>query len=140
MSKMIYSFVAAAFVSTLALAQTSPDAKPREHGGGGMMRADANGDGIVTWAEAQAAATKRFQKFDVNRDGMVSGDEIKAGPRGGRGLGKMDKDGDGKVTLAQFIERSKARFDRLDTSHDGKLDAAELQAMRDRMMARGGGA
>ena len=138
MSRMIYGVIAGAFVSTLAMAQAAPNGAA-ERGGGGMMRADADGDGVVTWAEAQAAATERFQKLDTNRDGVLSGDEMKAGPMGGRGLGKMDADGDGKITLAQFVERSKARFDRVDANHDGRLDAAELQAVRDRMMARGGG-
>lgn len=132
MSRMIYGFIAAAFVSTLALAQAMPDAADQGPGGG-LMRADANHDGIISWPEAAAAATARFQALDTNHDGVLSADEMKAGP----GAGRMTA-GAGATTEAQYIERAKARFDRMDTDHDGQLDAAELRAVRERMQAMRG--
>ncbi len=45
-------------------------------GHGGMMkRADANNDGKVSLAEAQAAAVARFDRVDINRDGTITPDE-----------------------------------------------------------------
>ena len=45
-------------------------------GQGGMLRrADADRDGRVSLAEAQAAALQRFDRVDVNRDGRITPDE-----------------------------------------------------------------
>lgn len=52
------------------------------HGGRGMgmgagmlRRADGNGDGRVTLAEAEAAALRHFDQMDANRDGRVTPEE-----------------------------------------------------------------
>ncbi len=46
-------------------------------GGHGMMmkRADANNDGKVSLAEAQAAALAHFDRVDLNRDGTITPEE-----------------------------------------------------------------
>ena len=45
-------------------------------GQGGMLRrADADRDGRVSLAEAQAAALQRFDRVDLNRDGRITPDE-----------------------------------------------------------------
>jgi hypothetical protein len=56
----------------------------RMHGpggfGGGMMKmADANKDGQITQAEAEALALQHFDKMDTNRDGQVTPEERRAG-------------------------------------------------------------
>ena len=43
-----------------------------------FARADANKDGRVTLAEANATAMARFDKADANHDGTISPDERKA--------------------------------------------------------------
>ncbi|MGN6329767.1 MAG: hypothetical protein ACTHL5_12635 [Rhodanobacter sp.] len=48
------------------------------HGGMEMKRLDANNDGIITKAEAEAAATARFDKVDTNHDGKIDQAEIAA--------------------------------------------------------------
>ena len=40
-----------------------------------LAKKDADGDGIVTVAEAVAAEMPRFDKMDANKDGMVSVEE-----------------------------------------------------------------
>ena len=55
---------------------------------GGMfgMRADGDGNKVVTRAEFDATATARFAKADTNGDGVIGADEMKAmhpGKRGG---------------------------------------------------------
>lgn len=58
------------------LAQDGP------HRGGGMMRADTNGDGVVTREEALAQAAQRFDRMDLNHDGKLTADEMEqAGAR-----------------------------------------------------------
>lgn len=57
----------------------------RGHRGGMMMhgglfaRADANGDGKVTLAEATGKALERFDAADTNKDGTVTPEERRAG-------------------------------------------------------------
>lgn len=139
--------MASGLLATGALAQTMPPAPPP---GGGMMRLDANHDGVITRAEMIAEAEARFAAMDTNKDGTVTADEREAaraamraqrgggdGPRGG-GAG-MRGGGDREMTRAEALDRAGKRFDRLDTNHDGKLDAAELAAARPMRGPRGGG-
>lgn len=59
------------------------DAQPGMHRRGGhhgdmMKEMDANGDGVVTQTEAEAAATARFDKLDANHDGRIDQSEMAA--------------------------------------------------------------
>lgn len=131
--------VAAALASTLAVAQT---AAPRAH-----EKLDANGDGVVTKAEAAKfpKLTERFDQLDRNKDGKLAGDELpmrRAGMRGhgmrghGGGMRGLDTDHDGRISRAE-MQAGEAkwaeRFDRMDVNKDGYLDRADMQA---RMAAR----
>lgn len=124
--------VAAASTSALALAQTAaPGAHPRP---------DANGDGVVTKAEAAQLPrlAEKFDQLDRNKDGKLSGDEMpmhRQGMRGqdgkARGLRALDTDGDGRISRAetQAGEKSWAqRFDTMDVNKDGYVDRADMQA------------
>ena len=65
----------AAFLATgggIAIAQ---DMGPPP-GGRAMIRADANGDGVITREEFVAQATQRFDRMDVNHDGKVDQAEM----------------------------------------------------------------
>lgn len=134
--------LASGLLASQAGAQTTPAAPPppaRPPAHGGMMRADANHDGIITRAEMVAEADARFTAMDTNRDGTVTADEraaardaMRAQRPGGappRAGGEM-RDGGREWTRAETLERAGKRFDRLDTNHDGKLDAAEIAAGR----------
>jgi hypothetical protein len=48
-------------------------------GGGGLMQADADGDGLVTRAEVETQVRDRFARLDVDRDGQVTRDEMRVG-------------------------------------------------------------
>ena len=65
---------ASAIIATAASAQGGPPRGP----GAAMMRADANGDGTVTRAEALAEAGMRFDRMDANRDGKIDQAELSA--------------------------------------------------------------
>ncbi|MFC3213606.1 EF-hand domain-containing protein [Novosphingobium panipatense] len=88
-----------------AQAQT-PAEKPRME----RPTMDANGDGVTSRAEAQAAAAQMFAKFDANKDG------------------KLDK-ADRELARQQGRERA---FDRLDTNDDGSISQTEFTAERSR--------
>ncbi|MBJ6120932.1 hypothetical protein [Sphingomonas mollis] len=129
-----------------AMTQTVTPPAPPPGGPAGLRRADANGDGIVTRAEAMAQANGMFARMDSNHDGKVTPEERRAAMeamraerrgdgigRGGRGRGMgggMGSGGDRELTLEQSRQMAANRFDRLDTNKDGRLDAAELAAAR----------
>jgi len=136
----------AASAQTAQSAPAAPSAAPAR-GGMGWMRADSNGDGVVTRAEATAEADGQFAAMDTNRDGKVTGDEMRAafaaragGAGGGRGMGGGrfggGAGGDMTMTREDFRARALARFDRSDANHDGKIDQAEIEAMRQMRMTR----
>lgn len=121
--------VAAASTSALALAQTAaPGAHPRP---------DANGDGMITKAEAAQfpRLAGRFDQLDRNKDGKLAADEMPM-HRGGkdgkaRGLRALDTDRDGRISRAEMQagEAKRAeRFDRMDVNKDGYVDRADMQA------------
>jgi Ca2+-binding EF-hand superfamily protein len=49
--------------------------------GGGMKHADTDGDGKVSKAEMLARAEARFDRADANKDGFITADEMRRGPR-----------------------------------------------------------
>ena len=127
------------------MATTDMPRGPGPHRGGGMMRADADGDGVVTRAEAIAEADQRFDRMDTNRDGRVTPDEMAAlrtamrdrltaagrtpppdGDAPTRMGRRQDPDGDGVMTKADAEALAAKRFDRMDANHDGRLDRTEL--------------
>lgn len=127
---------AALGATTIAgVASAQAPAQSRNTAPRGMAAADANGDGIITRAEATAAADAMFARMDKNRDGKISADE-RPGRRGAQA---------GEMTQQQLRERFLQRFDRADANKDGRLDQAERQNMatkrgdrRGGMMHRGG--
>jgi hypothetical protein len=80
--------------------------------------ADTNGDGFVDAAELQAhmlaQATARMQdrsarmieRLDTDKDGKLSPEEMRSGPRGGdrfeRMLKRLDTDGDGAISREEM--------------------------------------
>lgn len=77
---------------------------------------DANGDGIIARAEAQAAAKAMFAKFDANKDGK---------------LDQSDRE-------AHHQEMRGKMFEMLDTNKNGSISKQEFVAGHERMRGHGG--
>jgi hypothetical protein len=110
--------------------------------GGDLLAAmDANGDGAVTRAEAQAARETMFTRLDGDGDGYLSQAEREAmahGQGAGRRMprGNADANGDGRVSRSEFMGQPFRGFDMADANNDGVVTGDEMTALRGR---RGGG-
>jgi Ca2+-binding EF-hand superfamily protein len=137
-------------LSTLALAALLAGTamagdQPRSDAPG--MRADTDGDGRVSRAEATAAASQRtgdwFDKADLDKDGYVTGDELKQGRETRREqrreemkahmdarFKEADANGDGLLSLDEAqakMPKLAERFSALDTDKNGLLSREELR-------------
>jgi hypothetical protein len=66
------------------------------------VKADADGNRIVTKVEAIAAADARFAKIDVNGDGTVNAADRTA--MMATHFAKMDSNGDGSISQSEFMD------------------------------------
>lgn len=125
--------------------------------------ADTDSNGMLSRAEAEAVLPRlalHFDAIDVNRDGQISPEEIRAFRRAGRKAGaarrgsgspgakfeayfaRADADGDGGLSLEEAergMPRLAGKFGRIDRDGDGRLTLDELKAWLGlRKSARGG--
>lgn len=66
----------------------TPDELAQAHGGHGekrFLRADTNGDGLISRDEALARSDKRFARLDTNGDGVLTQEEMSAHHHGKHG-------------------------------------------------------
>lgn len=109
-----------------------------------MKMLDADGNHMVTAAEADTYYGAIFDALDKDKDGSVDAKEW-AGPtskskldlttggyshelRSMKMMAVMDKDGDHKVTKDEFLAGHRAIFAHMDTSGDNELSAQEWVA------------
>lgn len=142
-------FKAVILIGGIAIAATAAAGPER------LERADTDGDGLVTFAEFEAAHRDRiarhFERLDSDGDGVLTADEREAAAaahregrhkwhRSRRGapdperiVEKLDSDGSGSVSLEEFGERRFApdaeSFYAADANGDGELDSAELEQL-----------
>lgn len=98
------------------------------HGPGMILtQFDLNKDGVLTQDEVTEAVAARFAAADTDKDGKVSLDEFRAyrlaeaEPMRVRAFQRLDSNGDGKVTREEFDRISARMFSRLDRDNDGTL-------------------
>lgn len=147
-------FVATALVvATLGTAGLAVAKGPGE----ARVRFDADGDGVITRAEAakHPRFAAKFAEFDKDGDGTLSAAERprhhgKRGHHGqgrhGAGIERLDTDGDGRISRAEFDARAADKdgkrtgdrmggrfdFDAVDANKDGYIVRREVQAWHER--------
>lgn len=131
--------VAGAVIATgLAVAGTgfaaTPKKTPADKAQAMLTRFDTNKDGVVTMDEVVARADARFMQGDLDKDGKITRAELdtvlsKAPEKKRIKLMKRyDLNQDGAITKAEVEERAKKRFARYDGDKDGKVTKAEAES------------
>jgi Ca2+-binding EF-hand superfamily protein len=134
--------LAALFAGGAFAADKPTSDAPRDH----VMRADTDGDGRVSRAEATAAGSERsaewFDKLDLDKDGYVTSDEMKQARATRRGdmkekmeerFKEADVNADGQLSLDEVqakMPKLAERFSTLDKDKNGFLTKSELQRPR----------
>jgi hypothetical protein len=117
-------FAGAAYASPAGAGDQPRSDAPRD-----VLRADTDGDGRVSRAEATAAGAERsgewFDKLDLNKDGFVTQDEIKEA--------HATRTAHMREEMKQKMEE---RFKEADINSDGQLSLAEVQAKMPRLADR----
>jgi len=104
-------------------------------------KADTNNDGMITKAEFMSAASDRFIDTDLNADGALSKDEMKASrelrkeAHAQKRFNDIDANGDGVISQSEYdakrAERSEKilakRKARRDLNNDGVVDDADKE-------------
>ena len=118
---------------------------------GHFGKADTNGDGKLSRAEAEKAMpylAGKFDSIDTNKDGQLSRSELSAWKKAHKGerqakaaerFKHADTDGDGAISRAEaekHAPRLVKKFDQIDSNKDGKLTQEELRAYREAKRSR----
>ncbi len=135
-------------LSSVAIAQ---DAPPKMD----FAAMDADKDGNITKAEAEAFQAAQIAAMDANKDGQISADELTAfhlakmkenmdahaKEKAAKMIERLDTDKDGAVSIAELSARPGAdkMFDRIDGNSDGVISTEELAAAQNFMEKSGEG-
>ncbi|MFT3791187.1 MAG: EF-hand domain-containing protein [Rudaea sp.] len=127
------AFVAAPFA---AFAQSN-DAEPSTHQSMFehlLKKMDSDGDGKISSAEFQSAASARFDAIDTQHAGKITAQQIADARRGKRGEEFAEREvskigSDGTITRDQYLAAAQARFAKLDKNGDGYVTADEMPAV-----------
>ena len=139
MKTPIYALAIAALLGGHAMAGDNPRSDaPRD-----TMRADTDGDGRVSRAEAEAAGSKRstdwFDKLDLNKDGYVTQEETRQARETRRGemreafdehFKAADANSDGQLSLDEVqtnMPKLAERFSTIDQDKNGLLSKEEIR-------------
>jgi len=126
--------VAGVVIATSALAQLAPG----DHSGGDrgvkmFERFDADGDGVISKAEAENARASHFAKLDGDGDGaiteaeMIASIQSRVAERAAKKFDRIDANGDGRISQAEFAAKSERRFAQVDANGDGMISRAEAR-------------
>lgn len=80
----------------------------------------------VPEASARTREQKRFDRYDRNRDGIVTRAEMMASRAAA--FRKLDKDGNNLLSFEEWAVRTSDRFTGADRDKDGRLSRAEFAA------------
>lgn len=94
----------------------------------GVIKADVNGDLMLSKAEVVLDALQGFTTSDLDGDGLLEASEI--GHLADEGeFTDNDADKDGALSVEEVIAEKLADFDALDTNGDGFLSIEELEVV-----------
>lgn len=107
---------------------------------GGGPKGDADGNGVLTRAEAQANATQMFAKLDVNKDGKIDATDRAAqrAERHAQMFASLDADGNGSISKAEWDKHRADRAAKRAERGDKRADAGEARDGGKRHGMRGG--
>jgi Ca2+-binding EF-hand superfamily protein len=102
---------------------------------GDLQTLDTDHDGTIDLNEARTAAAATFDRLDRDRDGTLSGRELK-GRMDARELAAEDPDHDGTLTKDEYAAAVEKRFKAANPDNDGTLDVPELKSGPGRALLR----
>jgi Ca2+-binding EF-hand superfamily protein len=107
-----------------------PDVRERQEQ---FREMDRDNNGVITRAEWRGSV-QSFRRYDVNRDGVLSGNEIwtdRPGDWTRERFARLDQNNDSAISRAEW-RGERADFDRLDRNRDGFIERDELPASDER--------
>ena len=143
MSRISQSTLAAALAAfcaapLAAFAQSSGDAAAPSHPSMFqhlLKKMDTDGDGKISSAEFQAAASARFDAIDTQHTGKITAQQIADAGHGKRSEEFAEREvnkigSNDTVTRDQYLAAAQAHFAKLDKNGDGYITADEVPAGR----------
>lgn len=105
-----------------------------------LEKADTNQDGLIQLSEFTAMADQKFSKMDADGNGLVTKEERQAAKqqrredRALKQFAKADADGDGSISETEFMAARAARADHMkqkrDVNGDGQVDQEDRDARK----------
>jgi hypothetical protein len=112
---------------------------------GGAAKGDADGNGVLTRAEAQASATQRFAGMDANKDGKLDAADraVRRAAMQEKRFAALDANKDGNISKAEWdqhgADRAAKRAERGDKrAATGEAGQGRRDGMRGHHGKRGG--
>ena len=108
---------------------------------GGAAKGDADGNGVLTRAEAQASATQMFAKMDANKDGKLDAADrtVQHAERQAKMFASLDADGNGSISKAEWDQHSADRAEKRAERGEKRAAAGEAgEGKRDVMRGHHG--
>ncbi|MEM9723840.1 MAG: hypothetical protein AAF909_00055 [Pseudomonadota bacterium] len=121
------ALAAALMVGAAAPAQAAPPARLF------MLKADANGDRMLSRPEVRKLRLERYRQIDLNKNGVLEPNDVAlvrdpvAADRLTRFLQAQDADGDGRVTPAEYAVGPMPVFDEADIDGNNFLKGREIE-------------
>lgn len=98
-----------------------------------LSKIDTDHDGTISLAEAQTAASTKFDALDTDKEGTLDLNEL-TGILSPSTVKKADKDKDSTLDKAEFLALVERMFKEADLDHDGTLNAQELSTDKGRAL------
>ena len=132
MHKLLLASAFALPLLTAQAASADQDTTPKDDSAV-MTAIDPDHDGSVSLEEATAAAEKKFDALDTDKEGTLDKNEL-IGILDAKKVTATDKDRDGTLDKKEYVALVTAMFKKADPDHDGTLDPAELSTAQGRAL------